>query len=925
MKKFVVFLISVITVLSSTAQNMYVCQGNSYTTIAESDAGDMWYSESGNKITINGNTFNVSDIDSVLFKEPIFVSSKTASDTVYISYQGASVNVTDNNDSVSVSADGANVVVNSNVNATEVTYIVSGSSTNGSLIINGSYKLNLVLNGLVLTNPSGAAIDVECGKRIAVVLAEGTTNTLVDGADGTQKACFYVKGHAEIAGAGTLELTGNTKHAFSSKEYLQLKQSTGTIIVNSAVGDGLHCGEYFQMNGGTVTVANTTDDCIDADDLGNVIIKGGTLNLTVSTADTKGINCDSTFTQSGGVINLTVATASSQGIKFDAPSSITAGTITGTISGASAKGIKASGILTVSGGEITMSVGGATTVESGDPSYCTGVKADTTMYVTDGTIKAVCSATGNRGLSVDGTLYHTGGTIDVSNSGGYATYTNASNTSDTYNSACVSVENISVTGGATMTLAATGQEGRCLKIDNASTINGGTFNLTVGSSSASSTTTMAAKGIKSGSDLTIAGGTFNANMYGAPIVTNYDPSYSTGVKCDSNLVVSGGTFVMNCYGIASRGFSVDAAGTFTGGNYTITTTGAAGSYTASTGTDTYSCKCITSDGALSILGGTYTLKSTGTAGKCITSDGTLTIGEDVGTDLASMTASPSITCSTSGSSYSASSSSSSASYAGPGGGGGGQPGGGGGQPGGGGTTTTGGSSAKAIKAQGAMVINNGYVAVTTATDGAEGLESKTSITVNNGQVIANCYDDAMNSSGIIQFNGGFTYCNASGNDAIDSNYGKSGAITIDGGIVLGLSFKGSPEEGIDCDADYIVLKGGYVFSCGGSMSSYPSGISSSTQAAAMLSSVSLTSGSYYTLECNSTKLWTVKMPASYSSSYSLVSAPGMTTSGSCKLYSGTAAPTASSSSYNSCFWISPTVTTSSTAKSWTQSSLYTKN
>jgi hypothetical protein len=917
MKRFIAYFLSTIVFLSLSAQTMYICKGTSYTMITGSTAGNMTYSENGNKITVNGTTYSVNDVDSIVFSEPKFDTSlKSSHDTVCIEYQGSSVCVSKNNDSISVTTDGAHVTVISSVKATEITYLLSGTSSDGSLTINGDYKLTVALNGLALTNSIGAAIDVECGKRIAVLLEDGTTNTLIDGSGGSQKACFYVKGHAEISGAGTLELTGNTKHAFSSKEYLEIKNSTGSIIVNSAVSDGLHCGEYFEMNGGTVSVTNTKGDCIDADDLGNVFIKGGTLNLTVSTEDTKGINCDSTFTQSGGDINLTVPTASSQGIKFGMPSSITGGTITGNISGTAAKGIKASGILTYDGGNVTMTVNGATVVEDGDPSYCTGLKTDTTMNMRSGTYKAICTTTGTRGLSVDGILYHTGGTINVTNSGGYASYTNASNVSDTYNSACVSVEKIDAEDGAVMTLAATGQEGRCIKIDNASTINGGTFNLTVGSSTASSTTIMAAKGIKAGSDLTIAGGTFIAYMYGAPIVTNYDPSYSTGVKCDANLNVTGGTYTMNCYGVASRGFSVDGAGIFNGGIYTITTTGAAGSYTASSGTDTYSCKCITSDGALSILGGTYTLKSTGTAGKCITTDGALTIGNSVGVGLSSMTSNPYISCTTTGSSYS----SSTTSAAGPGGGGW-NPGGGGG----GGQTTTGGSSSKTIKAQGDIVINDGYIAVNTSTDGAEGIESKTSITVNNGQIIANCYDDCVNSSGIIKFNGGFTYCKGTGNDAIDSNYGKAGAITITGGVVLGLSFTGSPEEGIDCDADYVVLSGGYVFSCGGTQNgSYPSGISSATQPAAMLSSLSLTNGSYYTLECNGTNLWTIKMPAGFSSSYSMVSAPGMLTGKSCHFYSGTTAPTSATSSYNNCFWIAPTVTTSTTMKTWSQSSTYVK-
>src|SRR5574344_252810 len=239
MKKWMIFLLAVILVTCIKSQTLYICQGQSYTAVTASNAGNMKYSDGGSKLTIAGITYNVSDIDSIVFKEPTFTSA-VSSDTIYVAYNGSTAGVTYNNSLVQASVNGANVTITSTATETELTYILSGTSTNGSLVINGDYKLRVVLNGLTLTNPSGAAIDVECGKRIAVELADGTTNSLVDGVGGSQKGCFYIKGHAEFEGGGALTLTGNSKHALFSKEYVELKKSTGSVTIAPAVGDGVH-------------------------------------------------------------------------------------------------------------------------------------------------------------------------------------------------------------------------------------------------------------------------------------------------------------------------------------------------------------------------------------------------------------------------------------------------------------------------------------------------------------------------------------------------------------------------------------------------------------------------------------------------------------------------------------------------------------
>ena len=118
------------------------------------------------------------------------------------------------------------------------------------------------------------------------------------------------------------------------------------------------------------------------------------------------------------------------------------------------------------------------------------------------------------------------------------------------------------------------------------------------------------------------------------------------------------------------------------------------------------------------------------------------------------------------------------------------------------------SSAKAIKAICAVTIYGGETEIYTKSSGGEGLESKTSVDIQGGKHYFQCYDDCINSAGKIMFNGGVTVCWSTGNDAVDSNAGTTGAITIGDGVAFAYTTKGAPEEGFDCDNNsYIQITG----------------------------------------------------------------------------------------------------------------------
>lgn len=380
--------------LSAFAQTIYICKGGDYTEASVTD---------GLEISL------LEDIDSITFSKPQMEK------VVNIVYDGAQAKVTIPSfvQGVSCSSGTSSDVVLTSTNITdEIIYNVVGSSSDGSLVIEGDYKLTIRLNGVDLTSKKGAAIHVKCGKRIAVDMADGTVNSFADAANGTQKACIYTKGHFEFEGAGTLNVTGNANHAIASKEYLQIKKSVKAINILKAANDAIHAGQYFQMNGGELNITKTTvsdgiqaeyelddNDAIiqDEENTGGVVIKGGTLNITMENSeDAKAIKAEGDIDISGGTFVINAVSNGTRGIQTDGdliisednnPTSITI----------NAKGAK------------------CTLAEDvDDPHRCMGMKIDGNMTVNAGTINVYNTGSKSKGIKVVGVYTVKGGTVNAS-------------------------------------------------------------------------------------------------------------------------------------------------------------------------------------------------------------------------------------------------------------------------------------------------------------------------------------------------------------------------------------------------------------------------------------------------------------------------------------------------------------------------------
>ncbi len=448
--------------IAATGQTLNVKVGNVTYQFPANQTGEMTYAN-GETLTIMGKTFTLADISSMTVD-----NSEVTDNQVAVSYDGSSATVTIAGNVapyVDPTISGAHVTIaQSNTEAVdddEITYVLSGTTTDGELSLSGSYKCTVSLAGVSLTNPSGAAINITNSKRIQVSAKKGTENTLADGSSGSQKACLYSKGQIQLQGNGTLNVVGNTKHAIKSGDYISVKNLT--LNITSAVGDGINCEEYFLMKSGTVTISGVGDDGIQCDlggdtstgettdhedeDSGNIYIEGGTLNVTVTADAAKGIKGEGDMKISDGNITVKttgggvwdsdkVKTKASACLGADGNTTISGGTLNLTSTGAGGKGINGDGTLTATGGTVVVKTSGNAVVASSSGTLSTvsnsqqldnydsdyksspkGIKIDGAITISDNAvINVTTTGAGGEGIESKTCIDITGGQVTVNTS-----------------------------------------------------------------------------------------------------------------------------------------------------------------------------------------------------------------------------------------------------------------------------------------------------------------------------------------------------------------------------------------------------------------------------------------------------------------------------------------------------------------------------
>ena len=388
--------------------------------------------------------------------------------TIVWSSKGASV-TGDANGLVSVSG-GAVTVDNRTTDsytAERIVYYLSGSSSNGSFKLYSSKKQALVLEGLSLSNPSGAAINIQSGKRSFIVVSDGTSNSLSDGtsysntpSDEDEKAAFFSEGELIFSGGGSLTVTAKGKAGITSDDYVRF-MSSPTVKVSSSAGHAVRGKEKVHVSNGTIEALCSANmkKGFSSDSL--VRFDGGITTITVSGSaaydseekdydGTAGVKADKLFQMTAGTVTITNSGSGGKGIKVGSsseqitllPSTISGGNLTITTTGAkyttgdiSSKGIMIgwavkqgewaysswSGDLKISGGKVSVTCSNAEAIEAkgaltitGGEVYAFSGNDDSINSVSDFTISGgrVCGiSAGDDGLDANGNFYIKGGFV----------------------------------------------------------------------------------------------------------------------------------------------------------------------------------------------------------------------------------------------------------------------------------------------------------------------------------------------------------------------------------------------------------------------------------------------------------------------------------------------------------------------------------
>ena len=356
-----------------------------------------------------------SQTDGDMFTERDSKIEYDASKAVTIQLNGTSA--ISSSDSVQVN--GSTVIIKE-----EATYVISGA-LNGMLVVDAldTAKLQLVFDGVDITNETSAALYILEADKVFVTLADGTTNTLANGGsfvaidDNNIDGALFSKQDLTFNGTGSLTVTSPAGHGIVCKDDLVF--TSGTYTVNSA-SHGIDANDSVRIADANITIDAGKDaiHCENSEDAtkGFIYISGGTI---IAEAEGDGIAASGYMQIADGTIDLLVGGGSENGSKAHSnnfggfmggghgggrPGGMGPGNsqTTGTAENStSMKGLKAANSMLISGGNIT--------VNSADDA----IHSDVSLIINGGTFVL---ASGDDAIHAKDTLTVTAGRIDISES-----------------------------------------------------------------------------------------------------------------------------------------------------------------------------------------------------------------------------------------------------------------------------------------------------------------------------------------------------------------------------------------------------------------------------------------------------------------------------------------------------------------------------
>ena len=339
-----------------------------------------------------------------------FIENYKPKNTVVITYKEGKASYTGNPSGVNVIVSGNHVKVTSA--KSDIAYTLKGTTTNGSFKLYSDKKAQITLDGVSITNPTGAAINIQSGKTMMIKLADGAANYLEDGKsytlEGTeqQKGTFFSEGQLVFSGNGSLNMKSNYGHGIVSDDYVRVRG--GNITINS-VRDGISTSDRFIMYDGVVNIT-AQQDGIDVDE-GYIEIGGG--QLTVNAVD-EGITAsyegdensgivDPLITPyidiKGGLIKVVTTGDKGHGVRAMSTFSMSGGIVQATTKGAGSKALMSEGGMSLTGGKVTVLTEGNALYEDGDLSSSAGIRSKGVLTMKNITLGIKSTGTGSKGIN----------------------------------------------------------------------------------------------------------------------------------------------------------------------------------------------------------------------------------------------------------------------------------------------------------------------------------------------------------------------------------------------------------------------------------------------------------------------------------------------------------------------------------------------
>ena len=282
-------------------------------------------------------------------------------------------------DGAGVSVSGGKVTITD-----EGVYLLSGTLSNGSVIVDAEKtdKIQLVLDGASVTSADFAALYVKQADKVFVTLAAGSENTLANGGSFTQVD------------------ENNVDAAVFSKDDLCFN-GTGSLTVSSPAGSGVVCKDALTVTGGAYEI-EAANNAIRAKD--SIAVAGGSFVLT---AGDDGLHAENADDETLGNIFITGGSFTVKAVDDAIHATALLQIDGGSFELTAAEGLESTSI-TINDGEISISAS-----DDGVNAANKSAAYRPTVQINGGTLRIVMAAGDTDGVDSNGDLIINGGTVDI--------------------------------------------------------------------------------------------------------------------------------------------------------------------------------------------------------------------------------------------------------------------------------------------------------------------------------------------------------------------------------------------------------------------------------------------------------------------------------------------------------------------------------